>query len=115
VHGSGAGALTPEAETNRLEKPMDPFVTLVVLTVLVMSGVWGSIIIVGLLKRNALKLKLKAHPDDPRIDELQEDHHQLEARLERLEEELSFFRELQRPESPTQLPRSDSGGSEAKS
>ena len=64
---------------------MDPFLTLIVLTVLVISGVWGSIILAGLFKRRALKLD--THPDDPRIAELQEDHYQLEARLERLEEE----------------------------
>ena len=82
---------------------MDPFITAVILTVLVISGVWGSIILSGLFKRRAMKLE--AHPDAPRFEELREDHNQLEARLERLEEELSFFRELHGPETPTQLPR----------
>ena len=86
---------------------MDPFITLIVLTVLVISGIWGSIILSGLFKRHALKLN--PPPNDPRIDVLQEDHHQLEGRLERVEEELSFLRELSRPETPIELPPPDLG------
>ena len=92
---------------------MDPFTTIVVFTVLVISGVWGSIIISGLLKRHAAKLD--PGRTDPRVDELQEDHQLLEARVERLEEELSFFRELQKPETPTGLPAPDREAAEPKS
>jgi hypothetical protein len=84
---------------------MNPFVTLVVLTVLIISGVWGSIIIAGIFKRHPPKLNTR--PDDPRFDVLQEEHHQLEVRFERLEEEIGFFRELHKPETPSQLPRPD--------
>ena len=84
---------------------MDPFITLVVLTVLIISGVWGSIIIAGIFKRHPPKLKTR--PDDPRFDVLQEEHHQLEARFDRLEEEIGFLRELHKPEAPIQLPRPD--------
>ena len=81
---------------------METWLTLIVLTMLVTAGVWGSIIISGLVK--GLTRKLQKPTDDPRIDELREDHHQLEARLEWLEEEVSFLRALQPPENPTQLP-----------
>lgn len=84
---------------------MELWIVLIILTVLVTSGVWGSIILSGLFKGRTLKLQTPT--DDPRIGELREDHHQLEARLERLEEEVGFFRELQQPENPTQLPSPD--------
>ena len=81
------------------------WIVLIILTVLVTTGVWGSIILSGPFKGRTLKLQTPT--DDPRIGELREDHHQLEARLERLEEEVGFFRELQQPENPTQLPSPD--------
>jgi Zn-dependent protease with chaperone function len=89
---------------------MDPLI--LVLTVLIISGLWGSIILAGLFRRWNRKLERPA--DDPRISQLQEGHEQLEARLERLEEEIGFFRELNKPEPPNQLPGPDSGQSEAK-
>jgi len=91
---------------------MELWLTLIILTVLVTGGVWGSIILSGLFKGR--ELKLRAPTEDPRIDELREDHQQLEARLERLEEEVGFFRELQKPEEPTRLPSPKKGGSEQK-
>lgn len=78
-------------------------VTLVVLTVLGFGGVWGAIIITSLLKRR--DVRLQAGPSDPRIDVLQDDNRLLEARIERLEEEVNFLSELKAPAS---LP---SGGS----
>ena len=89
---------------------MPLWLTLVILTMLVSAGVWGSIILSGLFKWRTLRLQTPT--DDPRIDELREDHHQLEARLEWLEGEVSFFRELQQPENPTQLPSPGKGGPE---
>ena len=91
---------------------MELWLTLIVLTGLVTGGVWGSIILSGLFKGRTLKLQTP--PDDPRIDQLEEDHHRLEAQVERLEEEISFFRELQQPENPTQLPSPDKGDPEPK-
>jgi hypothetical protein len=85
---------------------MNPFITAVVLTVLVISGVWGSLIISGLLKRRQLKPGTPL--DNPRIEELREDHHRLEVRLARLEEEVRFLRELRSPKAHTQLPPSES-------
>ncbi len=85
------------------------FSTVVVAIVLIMSGVWGSLIIWGLLKRRDLKPGPQS--DDPRIEELQEDHRQLEARLGQLEEEVSFFRELKAPEPPAQLRSPDASDS----
>lgn len=83
------------------------FITIVVVTVLVIGGAWGLAIISGLMKRRAIKLESRA--DDPRIRELQEGHRLLEAQLEQLEEEVSFFRELRRPETPPQLGSRDDG------
>jgi len=91
---------------------MELWLVLIVLTVLVIAGVWGSILLSGLLKRRTHKLLTP--PDDPRIDQLEEDHHRLEAQVERLEEEISFFRELQQPEIRTQLPSPDKGDPEPK-
>ncbi|NNM05335.1 MAG: hypothetical protein HKO65_09545 [Gemmatimonadetes bacterium] len=90
---------------------MPLWITLIILTVLFTGGVWGSIILFGLFKNRALKLQASSG-DDPRIDELREDHHQLEARLQRLEEEIGFFRELQKPEDPTRLPKPGESGPE---
>jgi len=91
---------------------MELWLTIIVLTVLVIGGVWGSIILSGLFKRRTNKLLTPT--DDPRIDQLEEDHHRLEAQLARLEEEISFFRELQKPEIPTQLPSPEKGDPEPK-
>ncbi len=50
-------------------------------------------------------------PDDPLFEEFREDTHLLEARLERAQEELGFFRELHGPESPELPPAADSNDS----
>jgi hypothetical protein len=89
---------------------MELWLVLIVLTVLITGGVWGSIILSGLFKGRALKLQVPR--DDPRIDDLIEENQQLEARLARLEEEVGFFRELQQPETPTQLPNPERGKSD---
>jgi len=83
---------------------MDPLilVTILMVTVLVIGGVWGSVVISALMKRK--HLKLQSPGPDPRIDELQADYRQLEGRLDNLEEELGFFRELHKPEASAQLP-----------
>lgn len=86
---------------------MDPmlFILIVAVTVLLVGGVWGSVILSGLMKRRTMKLESRGA--DPRIDELQEGQRLLEARLEQLEEEVSFFRELRGPESPPRLSSPD--------
>lgn len=81
---------------------MELWLIALVLTVIVTGGVWGAIILSGLFKMRANKLATPA--DDPRIGQLEEDHLRLEAQVARLEEEVSFFRELRKPEAPTQLP-----------
>lgn len=82
---------------------MDPmvFVLILAVTALVVGGVWGSVVLSGLMRRRAIKLESGA--EDPRMGELEEGHRLLEVRLEQLEEEVSFLRELRRPESPPQL------------
>ena len=91
---------------------MEMWIVLIILTGLGIVGVWGSIILSTVFKRRADRLQTPT--DDLRFGELREDHDQLEARLERLEEEVSFFRELRRPEIPTQLPSPDKGDPEPK-
>ncbi len=98
-------ARTPGAQRNQPDRLMDPFVAGVVFILMIVSGVWGSMVLAALLKRFSRKLESRA--DDPLIEELRQDTHQLEARLDRVEEELSFFRELHEPESPVQLPSPD--------
>lgn len=95
-----------EATKDHQEKPMELWLVLIILTVLIISGVWGSIILSGLFKRRSLKNP----PDDPRFEALREEDHQLEARIERLEEEIGFLRELQKPEAPRQLTSSEERG-----
>lgn len=89
---------------------MELWLIALVLTVIVTGGVWGAIILSGLFKMRASKLAAPA--DDPRIGQLEEDHLRLEAQVARLEEEIGFFRELQKPSAPTQLPGPDKGDPE---
>ncbi|MCL7959399.1 MAG: hypothetical protein M8861_04315 [marine benthic group bacterium] len=88
---------------------MELWLIALVLTVIVTGGVWGSIVLSGLFKMRASKLAAPA--DDPRIGQLEEDHLRLEAQIARLEEEISFFRELRKPEIATQLPSPPNGES----
>ena len=81
---------------------MELWLVSIVLTALIVGGVWGSIILSGLFRKRSLK----SLPDDPRFEVLREENLELEARLERLEEEIGFIRELQKPEAPPQLNRS---------
>ena len=64
-------------------------------------GIWGSMILGTILKRS-LK-RLESNSDQPSFEELREATQQLEARLQQVEEELTFFRELNGPEPPAQL------------
>lgn len=84
---------------------MDPFIIIIVTIVLVFGGLWGTLVLRALLQRYTAKLDQPQ--GDPRISELLEDGHLLEARLERVEEELAFLRELHAPAAPAQLPPSD--------
>ena len=91
---------------------MELWLIALVLTVIVTGGVWGAIILSGLFKMRSNKLA--APDDDPRIGQLEEDHLRLEAQVARLEEEISFFRELRKPEIPSQLPSPEKGDPETK-
>ena len=82
---------------------MELWIVFIILTAMIVGGVWGSIILSGLFK----KRNLKSPPDDPRFEVLREENQQIEARLERLEEEIGFFRELQKPENLPQLTSSE--------
>ena len=82
---------------------MELWIVFIILTAMIVGGVWGSIILSGLFKKRSLK----SPPDDPRFEVLREENQQLEVRLERLEEEVGFIRELQKPEAPPQLNRAE--------
>ena len=88
---------------------MDPFilVTALVIIATLFGGVWGTNILLSLLKRR--NLRLESSTTDPRIEEIQADHRLLLERFERLEEEIGFFRELHGSPSSTQLPPPDDG------
>lgn len=73
---------------------------------LIFVGVWGSMIVSAWVK--TLAIKAESSSDDLVIHGMREEQHQLEARVERLEEDLSFFRELYQREPPVQLPSPDS-------
>jgi hypothetical protein len=77
------------------------FIVIVVVMVLAVGGVWGLAILQGLMRQRALKLESRG--SDPRIGELLEGHHQLETRLDQIEEEVTFFRELHSPKPPRQI------------
>ena len=77
------------------------FILIVFVTVATIGGAWCWVLLSGWMKRRAIKLESAA--EDPRVGEVQESHRLLEARVEQLEEEVSFFRELHRPDPPPQL------------
>lgn len=78
------------------------------LILIVIGGVWGTMIIRSLLEKRAHKLvALVAPADGERLEEVLDDYRQLEARLGHLEEEVGFLRQLREPEPPGQLPVGD--------
>ena len=84
---------------------MHPWLVAIVLMALVVVGHWGSIIFSGLFGRRSLK----DPPGDSEFEVLRDEDRQLEARIERLEEEIDFLRELQRPMAPRQITSSEEG------
>lgn len=71
------------------------FVETIILGLLLFSGAWSSVFMAAHLKR--VSGRLPPGPARPSINEAQDDAHQLEARLGRVEEELHFFRQLHDP------------------
>ena len=63
------------------------------------GGLVLSALAAGLAGLSRFQRRALPSPDDPTFDELQEDTHGLEARLERAQEELGFLRELHDPEA----------------
>lgn len=82
---------------------MDPVTAALIgiLILLVIGGVWGYTIISGLMQRRLRESD--AAPGKAELEELRVDHFQLEARLERVEEELEFLRALRAPDDSTRL------------
>ena len=67
------------------------------------GGLVLSALAAGLAGLSRFQRRALPSPDDPTFDELQEDTHRLEARLERAQEELGFLRELHEPEATREL------------
>lgn len=82
---------------------------LIALIFLFFSAFWGSVFLAAVVKR--FSRKLEAPPDNPLIEALREDTHELETRLARVEEELRFFRELREPDPSARLRSPDANDS----
>lgn len=76
---------------------------------LIFGGAWVSMVLATVLKR--FSKRLDSNPSDIRFEELVDDARRLERRLEQVEEELGFLRELHRPKAPREL-SSPEGGTE---
>jgi len=76
---------------------------------IIFSAVWGSIFLGAYVKR--LYGDHDSRSDDMLLAGLRDETRLFEDRLTRVEEELEFMRELNRPEPPTQLksPEADEG------
>ena len=79
---------------------MEPFIVIWVI-VLAFGGVWGTMILRAILGRRTKHLP--EAPGDPRLGEVLDD-----TRLDQVEEELAFLRELRRPDAPHELTSSES-------
>jgi hypothetical protein len=75
--------------------------SIIIILLVVIGGVWGWTIISELMK--ARTLRLRPPSADPRVAELLEDHRRLEDRLDKLEEEVGFFMQLHTPEDSGRL------------
>lgn len=83
---------------------MDPVTAALIamLVMLVIGGVWGTMIIRNILEQRSARLG-RATRFEP-LQEVVEEYRQLEVRLGRLEEEVAFLRELRAPKAPGKLP-----------
>lgn len=79
------------------------------LLMLVFAGVWGSIFLHQ--HWQLTNRQIDGTPDDPRLTALQEAQELLEQRLELVEEELTFYRELHAPKEPDRLGDGSGGDS----
>jgi len=89
---------------------MDPVTAALIamLVMLVIGGVWGTMIIRNILEQRSARLARPTGAE--RLEEVLEEYQQLEVRLGRLEEEVTFLRELRAPTTSGELP---SGGNES--
>lgn len=69
---------------------------------LIFLGVWGSMLVSARVKQ--MTEGTDSTPDDRLIEEFRETVRLLEARLERVEEEVEFYRELRAPDPTRELP-----------
>lgn len=75
---------------------------------LIFVGIWGTMIVSARVKQ----MTEGSGPamDDRLLEEFRETTRLLEARLERVEEEVEFYRELRAPTAAKELPRSGGRG-----
>jgi hypothetical protein len=69
---------------------------------LIFVGIWGTMLVSARVKQ--ISEGSAPPPDDRLLDEFREATRLLEARLERVEEELTFYKELRAPEVAKELP-----------
>ncbi len=77
---------------------------------LIFLGVWGTMLVAARVKQ--ISDGSDAGLDDRVLQDFQETARLLEARLERVEEELAFYRELRAPEVAKELPSSKTADAE---
>lgn len=82
---------------------MDPVTAALIamLVVLVIGGVWGTLIIRNVLEQRSARVGRTV--EAARLEDVLEECQQLEVRLGRLEEEVGFLRELRAPRPSGQI------------
>jgi hypothetical protein len=86
---------------------MDPFSAMAWGAFFLFGGVWGTMTLRTVLRRVGGPGSRPA--DDPQLAQAAEERRLLELRLEQVEEELSFLRELRSPADRPSLPPSGEG------
>lgn len=69
---------------------------------LIFMGVWGTMIVSARVKQ--MSQGTRGPRDDRLLEDMLEANRLLEARLERIEEEMAFYRELRAPDLRGELP-----------
>jgi hypothetical protein len=87
-----------------------------VFILIIFSAMWGSVVLATLLKERHRKLDARLESQlgsglgDGELAEIHEELVRLSARMERMEDDVGFFTELNRPNQPAQLTEADRPG-----